>query len=369
MRTAGPPGASRTRRDRTTSGRTTSSSAGPPGNAGSTEPSSTATSASAATSGRTTAGTPGSRYPPTDRRDRPRRRREPADVACELPQVQRAAPRFPVVGTASELSPAIPRVQALGLKPGELVRVRSARRSSPRSTTAACSTGFPSCPRCSSTVAGPCRSRTGPTRRVPAMASCGACTTPCTSRRSAATGPPTTLQAACLTFWRKRGSSVPATERDKRERARAEPHSATKRRRTSTAPFDPGHEGRDEGRRRYRCQATDIPNASQPLRFRHVGPVRQGPPEPERAEDRPRPGHRALQLVAGLQQEAASEGTTDLRRPSVPLRRRTTGEGRDTLPGSSIFVPAIWCESRARRRSRPPSTRRTTTVASASTGR
>ena len=87
------------------------------------------------------------------------------------------------------------------------------------------------------------------------------------------------------------------------------------------------------------------PNASEPLRFRQTDQYVRDLQNWSAAEDRPRPGHRGLQPLAGVQQEAASQGPPDRRwQRQYPFvvgkleKGKTPSDKLDLRPGDLVRI-------------------------------
>ena len=181
------------------------------------------------------------------------------------------APRFLVVGTASEASPTTRHPQALALKPGELVRVRSAPEIFSTLDDRGMLDGLPFMPEmlkyCGQTL--PVTHRADKTCAGDGVVRRMHDTVHLQEIRcdgSAHDG----CQAACLTFWKEawleRANTGSATNGSRPVPSRLGDEDRSYADRT----LRPATRKNTDAGVRYRCQATDIPNATQPLRFRHV---------------------------------------------------------------------------------------------------
>jgi hypothetical protein len=194
------------------------------------------------------------------------------ELGRQFPQVRRPAPRFWGVSTATEVS--TPPREVLGLKPGELVRVRSASEIFATLDDRGTVDGLPFMPE----MLKYCGRTLPVTQRADK-----ACAGDGVVRRmyntvhlqnircdgSAHDG----CQAACLMFWKEAW-----LERAERVNARngSAPKPAPLRLGEEEQAFLDGtlhpatREEGEAGATRYRCQATDIPSASERLRFRQT---------------------------------------------------------------------------------------------------
>ena len=113
-------------------------------------------------------------------------------------------------------------------------------------------------------------------------------------------------QAACLMFWKEAWLERVEDPSARNGSACTEPARATRSRPTSSASCSPV-----PGTRRRPAPATAArpPTSRRPrtVALPARRPVRPGPAELERPQDRPRPGHRGLQPLAGMEQPTPAE--------------------------------------------------------------